>query len=189
MAHTDQEFHSQVVKEIADVRNKVNENVERRIAAEDRLSRIEIRAPVSGTVHELAVFTVGGVLGAGEVAMLIVPQDDKLVVDAEIAPDAIEELYVGQPAVVRFSAFSDPDLKDATGTIAMIAPDLIADPRTGRAFYRIKLSVDAPSGADGQPLKLLPGMPVETFIAKGDRTVLAYLLEPVKDQMRHVFRE
>jgi HlyD family secretion protein len=189
MARLDDEFHSEVVSELAEVRNRINENVERKVAATDRLSRVEIRAPVSGLVHELSVFTIGGVIGAGEVAMLIVPDGDRLVVDARIEPQDIDELRVGQQAAVRFSALSDPNLKDAVGEVTMISPDLVVDQQTGRAFYRVKLSVDQPDGVDGQPLRLVPGMPVETFIAKGDRTVLAYLLEPVKDQMRHVFRE
>ena len=71
----------------------------------------------------------------------------------------------------------------------MISPDLVVDQQTGRAFYRVKLSVDPPVGSNGQALKLVPGMPVETFIAKGDRTVLAYLMKPVRDQMQRIFRE
>ena len=189
MVRLDDEFHSEVVSELANVRNKINENVERKVTATDRLSRIDIRAPVSGRVHELNVFTVGGVIGAGEVAMLIVPEEDSLVVDAQIEPQEIEELQIGQKAVVRFSAFSDPNLKDAVGVITMISPDLIADEKTGRAFYRVKLSVDSPVGSKGQALKLVPGMPVETFVAKGDRTVLAYLMKPVNDQMQRIFRE
>ena len=110
----DDDFHSQVVSELAEVRNKINENVERKVAATDRLSRIDIRAPVSGKVHQLNVFTVGGVIGAGEVAMLIVPEDDQLVVDAQVEPQEIEDLRIGQKAVVRFSAFSDPNLKDGS---------------------------------------------------------------------------
>jgi HlyD family secretion protein len=189
MVRLDDDFHSQVVSELAEVRNKINENVERKVAATDRLSRIDIRAPVSGKVHQLAVFTVGGVIGAGEVAMLIVPEDDQLVVDAQVEPREIEELRIGQKAVVRFSAFSDPNLRDGTGEITMIAPDLIADPKTGRTYYQVKLSVDAPVGTNGTALKLVPGMPVETFITKGDRTVLAYLTQPVRDQMQRIFRE
>ncbi|WP_202311702.1 HlyD family type I secretion periplasmic adaptor subunit [Mesorhizobium sp. L-8-10] len=183
------DFHSEVVSELAEVRNKINENAERKIAATVRLSRIEIRAPVSGKVHQLSVFTVGGVISAGEVAMLIVPEDDQLVVDAQIEPREIEELRIGQKAVVRFSAFADPNLRDGAGEVTMISPDLLTDEKTGRAYYQVKLSVDAPSGANGTALKLVPGMPVETFITKGDRTVLAYLTRPVRDQMQRIFRE
>ena len=121
--------------------------------------------------------------------MLIVPEDDRLVVDAQVEPRDIDELQVGQHAVVRFSALSDPNIKDATGEVTMISPDLVADQKTGRAFYRVTVSVDQPLGFDGKPLKLVPGMPVETFVAKGDRTVLAYLLKPIGDEMQRVFRE
>jgi HlyD family secretion protein len=189
MVRLDDDFHAEVVRELAELRNRINEMVERMVAAKDRMSRIEIRAPVSGRVHELSVFTVGGVIGAGEVTMLIVPEDDRLVVEAEIEPQNIDELRVGQAAVVRFSAFSDPNLKDAAGEIITISPDLVADHETGRAFYRVRLAVAAPAGPEGQELKLVPGMPVETFVATEDRTVLAYLIKPVKDQMRRVFRE
>ena len=189
MARLDDEFHAEVVSELANVRNKINENVERKVTSTDRLSRIDIRAPVSGRIHELNVFTVGGVIGAGEVAMLIVPEEDSLVVDAQIEPQEIEELQIGQKAVVRFSAFSDPNLKDAVGEITMISPDLDTDQQTGRHFYRVKLSVDPPHGSGAKTLTLVPGMPVETFIAKGNHTVLAYLMQPVTDQMQRIFRE
>jgi HlyD family secretion protein len=183
------DFHSEVVSELAEVRNKINENVERKVAATDRLSRIEIRAPVSGKVHQLDVFTIGGVIGAGDVAMLIVPDDDQLVVDAQVEPREVEELRIGQKAVVRFSGFSDPNLRDGAGEITMISPDLVTDQKTGRAFYQVKLTVEAPLDTKGSALKLVPGMPVETFITKGDRTVLAYLTQPVRDQMQRIFRE
>ena len=189
MVRLDNEFHSEVVKEIADVRNRINENVERKVAATDRLTRIDIRAPVSGMIHQLNVFTVGGVIGAGEVAMLIVPEEDTLVVDAQVEPQEIEELRVGQKAIVRIMAFSDPNLKDAIGEITVISPDLVEDQQTRRHFYSVKLSVHPPTDADGQPLTLVPGMPVEAFITKGDRTVLAYLMQPIGDQMQHIFRD
>jgi HlyD family secretion protein len=189
MVRLDDEFHSDVVREIAEVRSKINESVERKIAATQRLGRIEIRAPVSGKVHQLNVFTIGGVIGAGEVAMLIVPEQDRLVVDAQVEPQEIEHLRIGQKAVVRFSAFSDPGLQDGAGEITMISPDLDADQQTGRHFYRVKLSVDPPHGSGDRTLTLVPGMPVETFIAKGDHTVLAYLMQPVTDQMQRIFRE
>ncbi len=185
----DDEFRSEVVKELTDVRGKINENVERKTAAEDRLSRIEVRAPASGMVHQLNVFTVGGVIGNGEVVALIVPENDKLVIDAQVEPQEIEHLRVGQKAVVHFSAFSDKNLKDTTGEITVISPDLVEDQATRRRFYRLKLSVEPPVGASGQPLTLVPGMPVEAFITKGERTVLAYLVKPIRDQMQRVFRE
>ena len=189
MVRLDSEFRSEVVAELAEVHNKLNENVERKTAAAERLSRVDVRAPVSGKVHQLNVFTVGGVIGSGEVAMLIVPEEDKLVVDALVEPHEIEHLHIGQKAVVRFTAFSDRNLKDATGEITVISPDLVEDEQSRQRFYRIKLSVEPPTGPTGRPLTLIPGMPVEAFIVKGDRTVLSYLIKPIRDQMQHMFRE
>jgi HlyD family secretion protein len=185
----DDEFRSEVVTELADVRNKINEDVERKAAATERLSRIEIRAPVSGMIHQLNVFTIGGVIASGEVAMLIVPENDKLVVDAQVEPQEIEHLRIGQKAVVSFTAFSDRNLKDAAGEVTVISPDLVEEQQTQRRFYRVKMSVEPPIGSNGQPLTLVPGMPVEAFIVKGNRTVLAYLVKPIKDQMQRIFRE
>jgi multidrug efflux pump subunit AcrA (membrane-fusion protein) len=121
--------------------------------------------------------------------MLIVPENDKLVVDAQVEPQEIEHLRIGQKAVVSFTAFSDRNLKDVTGEITVISPDLVEEQQTQRRFYRVKLSVEAPIGSNGQPLTLVPGMPVEAFIVKGNRTVLAYLVKPIKDQMQRIFRE
>ena len=189
-ARLDDDFRSEVVKELADTRNKVNENVERKIAAEDRLSRIEIRAPASGMVHQLNVFTVGGVVGNGEVIMLIIPENDKMIVDAQVEPQDIEHLFVGQKAHVHFSAFSDRNIRDAAGEVITISPDMIEEQQTRRRYYRVKLIVDPPIGSiTGLPLRLVPGMPVEAFITKGDRTVMAYLIKPLKDQVKRVFRE
>lgn len=189
MLRVDDDFRADVVKELSDVRAKLNESIERKVAAEDRLTRIDIRAPVSGMVHQLNVFTVGGVVGNGEALMLIVPENDKLVVDAVIEPQEIEHVRLGQKAEVRFSAFADRNLKDSIGEVTIISPDLIEDQATHRRFYKIKLSVTPPLGHDGKPLTLVPGMPAEAYLIKGDRTVLAYLVKPIRDQMQRVFRE
>lgn len=185
----DDDFRSEVVKELADTRNKINENVERKTAAEDRLKRIEVRAPVSGLVHQLNVFTVGGVVANGEALLLIIPENDKLIVDAQVEPQDIEHLHLGQKATVHFSAFSDRNLKETIGEVVIVSPDLIEDQTTRRRFYRVKLSVEPPVGADGRARTLVPGMPVEVFITKSERTVLSYLMKPLTDQMQRVFRE
>lgn len=89
-----------------DIDAKSGEYVERSIAAQDQLKRIDIRAPQTGTVHELSVHTVGGVVPAGEQLMLIVPDADLLVVEAKVQPQDVDQLFVGQTARLRFTAFS-----------------------------------------------------------------------------------
>jgi HlyD family secretion protein len=97
-------MRSEVGKDLADIRAKTAELVEKKVAAEDLLKRVDIRAPLDGVVHQFAVHTVGGVVGAGEVLMLIVPEADALEIEARIAPHNIDQVRVGQPAVLRFSA-------------------------------------------------------------------------------------
>lgn len=185
----DDDFRSEVVRELADVRGKINENIERKIASEDRLSRVDIRAPATGQIHQLNVFTVGGVISPGEALMLIIPEKDKLIVDAQIDPQDIEHVYVGQHAHIHFSGFADRNIRDGQGQVSVISPDLVEDSATRRKFYRLKLTVEPPVGMDGKPFVLVPGMPIEGYLAKGDKTVLAYLLKPLKDQLRRVWRE
>src|SRR5262249_48026516 len=96
----DQDMRTEVGKDLAEIRAKTSELTEKRIAAEDQLKRVDIRAPQDGKVHQLAVHTVGGVIQAGEPIMLIVPSSDALTVEARVAPQDIDQLYLGQPAVL-----------------------------------------------------------------------------------------
>src|SRR5207237_9045771 len=100
----DEERRTEVSKELSENCAKTSELTERRIAAEDQLRRVEIRAPHDGYVHELAVHTVGGVIKEGEAIMLIVPDKEKLLVEAKVQPQDIDQLYIGQPATLLFSA-------------------------------------------------------------------------------------
>jgi HlyD family secretion protein len=99
-------LRTEVGKDLADIRAKTAEYVERKINAEDQLRRVDIRAPQDGVVHQLSVHTVGGVIAQGEQIMLIVPQSDELDVEAKIQPQDIDQLRLGQTAVLRFSAFN-----------------------------------------------------------------------------------
>lgn len=189
MLRIDDDLRSEVSRELADIRSKINENVEKRTAAIDRLKKIDIRATATGQIHQLAIHTVGGVIGNGETLMLIVPENDKLIIETQVEPQDIEHISLGQKANVRFVAFSDRNLKDSTGEVTVVSPDLVEDPATRRRFYRVRLTVDPPINAQGKAMTLVPGMPVEAHMIKGDRTVLAYLIKPMKDQLNRVWRE
>jgi HlyD family secretion protein len=185
----DDDFRGEVVKGLAETRAKLAELVERRSAAEDRLARILVRSPQAGRVHGLSVHTVGGVLQASETAMMIVPQEDKLLVDAAIDPADIDEVRLGQKAIVKFTAFSDRQLKDIDGEVINVSPNTFEDQATKRRYYMVKIKVDQALDSQGKLLPLVPGMPVEAFLTKGDRTVLAYLLKPLRDQFDRVWKE
>src|SRR3954463_3507098 len=186
----DQDLRTEVGKELAEIRGKVSELVEKRVAAEDQLKRIDIRAPQDGTVHQLSVHTVGGVITPnGEPLMLIVPKADALTVEARIAPQEIDRIHVGQRAVLRFSAFNQRTTPELNGGVSVVSADISADQKTGASFYTVRIAIPAEELARLNGLKLVPGMPVESFIQTEARTVLSYLTKPLTDQALKAFRE
>ena len=185
----DEDARSEVAEELADVRGKIAELSERRIAAEDLLNRIDIRAPQSGFVHQLSVHTIGGVVGAGETLMLIVPENDALTIEAKVSPADIDQLVVGQEVFLRFSAFNQQTTPQLNGTLRRISADLTEDERTGERYYTVRVDVSEGEIARLGDLQIVPGMPVEAFIRTRDRTVLSYLFKPLSDQIMRTFRD
>ena len=185
----DRDLSSEVGKELRETDAKIGEFVERKIAAEDQLKRVELRAPQDGTVHQSAVHTVGGVIGAGDPIMFIVPDADTLMVEAKIAPQDIDQLRLGQSTVLRFSAFNQRTTPEINGTLSRISADTIADQRTGQSFYTARIAVGPEEIARLGAVKLVPGMPVEVFLQTGERKVLSYLVKPLRDQIARAFRE
>jgi HlyD family secretion protein len=185
----DQDARSKVAEELSDVRAKIAELTERKIAAEDQLKHINIRAPQTGRVHELAVHTVGGVISAGETIMLVVPENDALGIQAKVSPQDIDELRPGQPALLRFSTFNLRTTPELNGKVSWIAPDQTEDKRTGVSYFTIRIAVSDAEIARLGGLKIIPGMPVEVFVQTGSRTMLSYLLKPLTDQLTRTFRE
>lgn len=179
----------QALAEIREAETKLSDLKERLIAAEDDLARIDIRAPTGGVVHELAAHTVGGVIGGGEPILQLVPADDRLVVDVKVAPTDIEQLHFGQHAAVSLNAFDMRETPQLEGEVVRISPDLSRDEHTDMAFYsaRIALSPDELKRLGGKVL--VPGMPAEVFIKTRERTVMSYLVEPLRAQMRRTFRD
>jgi HlyD family secretion protein len=185
----DQDARSKVAEELSDVRAKISELSERKIAAEDQLKHIDIRAPQTGRVHQLAVHTVGGVIGPGETIMLIVPDSDALSVQAKVSPNDIDQLRPDQPALLRFSAFNLRTTPELNGTISWISADQTQDQHTGESYYTLRIAVSDAEIARLHGLKIIPGMPVEAFIQTGTRSVLSYLVKPLTDQVMRTFRE
>jgi HlyD family secretion protein len=184
----DQDLRSEVAKELREVQAKIAELVERKVAAEDQLKRIDVRAPQDGIVHQLNVHTVGGVITAGEAMMLIVPEADALTVEAKLAPQDIDQVHPGQTAVLRFSTFNQRTTPELNGTVSRVSADLTTDQRTGTSYYTVRISIAEDELARLGGLKLLPGMPLEAFIQTGERTVLSYLTKPLTDQIARAFR-
>ena len=185
----EQDMRSEVGKDLADIRAKTAEFVERKIAAQDQLSRVDIRAPQEGVVHQLNVHTVGGVISQSEQIMLIVPESDALDVEAKIQPQDIDQLRVGQPAVLRFSAFNQRTTPELKGVVIRLSADVSEDQKSGVRYYTVRISVPLSEMERLEGLRLVPGMPVEAFVQTSPRTVMSYLVRPLHDQLARAFRE
>lgn len=185
----DSDLSSEVAREMREVDGKIGEFVERKVTAEDQIKRIEIRAPQDGTVFQSTVHTVGGVISAGDAIMLIVPQADNLIVEAKVNPQDIDQLSVGQKALLRFTTFNQRTTPEIYGSVSRISADISTDQRTGLSYYTIRIAMPPEQIARLGEVTLVPGMPVEAFVQTGDRTVISYLAKPLFDQFTRAFRE
>ena len=131
-----------VNEELRELDGKEVELIERKVVAKDQLTRTEIRAPQSGFVQELAVHTVGGVITPGETLMLIVPEQDRLVVDAMVAPASIDDVKPGQPVSIRFPAFDAATTPECKGTVQRVSADLIKDPQRQISYFVARTTRD-----------------------------------------------
>jgi len=185
----ERELRQSVLTELREVEQEVNDMTQQLQSTVEQLKRVEIKAPVDGVIHELSVFTIGGVIGPGAPIMQIIPQDDNFVVEANVEPQFIDELYPGQEAAVRFSAFNQNSTPELFGEVAGISANVVVDEQTGAAFYKVRVGVSDEELARLNGLQLIPGMPVEAFIKTRERTALNYLVKPLLDQVNRAFRE
>jgi HlyD family secretion protein len=185
----DKDMVSDVSKDLRETNDKIGEYVERKVTAEDQLRRSDIRAPQDGMVEQSTVHTVGGVISAGDAIMMIVPQADDLQVEAKVNPQDIDKLQVGEKTLLRLSAFNQRTTPELNGEVIRVSPDVTTDQRSGQSYYTIRVSMPPQEVARLGEAKLIPGMPVEAFVQTGDRTMLSYLIKPLRDQLMRAFRE
>lgn len=185
----DRDLSSEVAKETREIDGKIGEFVERKVTAEDQLKRVEIRSPQDGMVFQSNVHTIGGVITAGDAMMLIVPDADNLTVEAKVNPQDIDQVRAGQIALLRFSAFNQRTTPEIYGTVTRISADASTDQRTGQTYYTIRIGMAGDEVAKLGDVRMVPGMPVETFVQTGDRTMISYFIKPFHDQLMRMFRE
>ncbi|MGQ0672214.1 MAG: HlyD family type I secretion periplasmic adaptor subunit [Hyphomicrobium sp.] len=176
-------------KELREIEAKLAELEERRVAAQDMLKRVDLRAPQGGIVHELAVQTVGGVINAGDVLMSIVPDEDRKAIEVHLSPTDIDQVTIGQNVKLRFPAFNQRTTPELTGSVAQVAADVTRNKETGASFYTARIKISDADLAEFNKLKLVAGMPVESFIQTGSRTALSYFVKPFTDQVERAFQE
>ncbi|WP_340266804.1 HlyD family type I secretion periplasmic adaptor subunit [Sphingobium mellinum] len=187
-------YKERAASELRDVEFSLNEILPKYRAAKDQLARLQIRAPATGTVVGLNVFTVGGVIAAGQKLMDIVPDKAGLVIEARISPDDVDDVRNGQRAQIRFVSLHERDLPILTGHMTRLSADSFQDEKTGVPYYTAEITVEPRELEEirkvrGRDFALRAGMPVQTLIPLRKRTALQYAFEPLTQSMWLSFRE
>ncbi len=180
---------SQVVAELRQAESQVAELAERIRASTDILERTEIRAPQNGVVADLQIHTPGGVIAPGEDILDLVPENDDLIVEAQVRPEDIDVVHLGLLAQVQLTAFNRRTTPAVDGKLIYLAADRSVDQKSGLAYYKALIEVDPKSLAELDHVKLYPGMPATAFIATGSRVAIDYFIAPVTDSLNKVFRD
>jgi len=185
----DDDLRAKILTDLRDTDAKITELVERRTAAEAKLKRTLVLAPRSGWVQQLNVHTIGGVTSPGEIMMLIVPDLDKLVIEAHISPKDIDQVIVGQDAMVRFPAFNQRTTPQVHGSVIQLDADITRPQDRSPPFFGARLRLSQEEIKRLGHVELKPGMPAEAFIRTHERSPISYLLQPLTDQIARTFRE
>ena len=183
----------QAASELRDTQTRLSDILPKLVGARQQMQNSKLRSPVTGEVVGLSVFTVGGVIAAGQTVMEVVPDTRKLVIQAQVNPGDADDVYVGQTAQVRFLSVHDRTLPMLEGTVKAISADRLKDEKSGQSYYLAEIEV-APAelnmvrAALGQG-QLRPGLPVEAVLSARKRTALQYLLEPLTANFWRSLRE
>jgi HlyD family secretion protein len=178
------------ITSLRDIQARSLELRQQRASLQERLKRLDVRAPLSGVVYDLAVFGPGAVVTPASPLLLIVPQDTPLVISARINPIHVDQVYPGQSVRLRFTSFDSRTTPEIMGSVTKVSADAFIDDATGSSYYLTQIRINEtqrsllPVGS-----VLIPGMPVETFMSTGERSPLAYLTKPLMDYFVRAFRE
>jgi HlyD family type I secretion membrane fusion protein len=180
---------NEVVSDLRDTQSELVDVSERLKAAEDILVRTNIRAPQAGVVMGLDVHTETGVIAPGQRLLDIVPEDDILVIEAQLAPNDIDVVHAGLPAQVRLTAFKQRDTPLLDGKLTRVSADSFTDERSGASYFLARITIDAAELKKLEGRELYPGMGSEVMVKTGKRTAMDYILGPLTDSLRRAFRE
>lgn len=178
------------ISELREVQSDEIELRERLRSVMDRLDRTDIRAPLGGTIYDLTVLGSNAVIQSAEPLMYIIPHDRPLVITVEVSIRDIDQVFIDQPATVRFSAFDQRNTPELEGKVVSVSADAFEDSATRQSFYRAEIQLNPDELGrlqDGQ--RLVPGMPVDAFMATRDRRPVDYLIQPIADYFTKAFRE
>ncbi len=191
LAQSEKDFQSQVADELRKALSQFNEASENLTAIEDKLARAEIRAPRNGRVNGLAVSTEGGVIQAGSPILQVVPDDEKLIIEAKIQPQDVDKVRGGQAAVVKFPAFNAKTTPRLEGLVTTVSPATLKDQdQQNKPYYQVQIELTPEELAKlSREHKLIPGMPAEVYIETNSRSILSYIVKPIADLVSHLGRD
>nr|AAC33451.1 ZapC [Proteus mirabilis] len=169
--------------ELNKIQLQISETEKQLIIEKDKLAKMAIIAPISGTVMDLSVFTQGGFVKTGQTLMDIVPEDHQLVIEARLAPHLIDKVTPGLPVDLIFTAFNQNTTPKIPGEVTIISADRLIDERTTEPYYQVLINIKDYTLLADNKNKLKAGMPVDVFIKTGDRSLLNYLFKPVLDRL------
>lgn len=183
-------FREQVVTDLRAATTEVEELTLQIVTHRAQLDRVDIRAPTDGIVHELQITTLGGVIAPGGTLLDIIPQDSGFDFEVRVDPRSINQVRENQTAQIVLSAFDPESTPQLQGRVQTISPEAVKDEKTGYSFYRVSLDVpDDQLALLPASAELIPGMPVEAYLQTADRSVMSYLVAPMRDHLRRAFRE
>jgi HlyD family secretion protein len=175
-----------IAKELQEAEADLNDRI---LAARDVRQRREVVSPQDGVVTDIRMVTPGGVIGAGQPLMDIVPIDDEMIVETKVEPKDINSVRTGLPARVRLTSYTRALGPTVEGTITYVAADMGTDQRTGNPFFTARVRLSRESLAEWPEVQLYPGMPAEVMIVTGERRAIDYFVAPLFDRMRRAFHE
>ncbi|WP_404298482.1 HlyD family type I secretion periplasmic adaptor subunit [Halomonas sp.] len=179
-----QEFQSDIGEQLRNAQAQIAEAEERITSLTDQVDRTTIMAPATGTVVGLAVHTEGAVIRSGDTVMDIVPSNDGFVVEARVPNRDIDNIYIGQPATIRFSAFNQRLTNEIAGQVIHVSADSFEDEATGQMYYKTRIRVTEEGEKDmTEQMQLLSGMPAEVLIKTGERNFASYIAKPITDML------
>lgn len=180
---------SEAGTQLAQVNTVLNQQQVRSVSAGDLQDRSLMRAPYSGTVDKLAFSTIGDVVKPAETIMEIVPDNDRLIVEAAISPTDVDQVRAGQQARIRFTAFNMTTTPEFDGKVLNVAAERTTEPESGNSFFMVRIEIAGETDSSAKKLALRPGMPAEVYIETGSRSMLSYLTKPLRDQLQRAFRD
>lgn len=189
IAQRQQEYDKEVNSELADVRALLSDVGSKKEKADFNLANIQMRAPVSGTVVGLKVFTEGGVIAPGQTVLEIVPDDQPLFVDARLPVELVDKVWPGLPVELQFVAFNQSTTPRVAGTVELLSADRLLDERDGSPYYSLRVQVDEAGKRALEGLEVKPGMPVQGFVRTGERSFVNYLFKPLMDRLHLALTE